>query len=297
MSRLTGQSFGADLMPEFLNDPFLQSSLFPLLLAAGLAGVLRGIGGRTFGRSLAALAPLLAFGLVFVWVIGVPAFPPPASLGKGFWLLAAGGLVAAGFDASRRLVWGGWLLAAGSVAGFVWIAGAQLMTPAGLILLPLAGVAVAIALGKLETAVGGNDLLLPQSVIGLAWAAGVGGVALLGASAALAQAGLSLAAAIGGWLLWNWPRPRDEFALAGRMLLLAPLPLALVLLFFTQAQGIVLPILLLVPLAVRLVLRRLAGRIVPALLGMIVTLVALLPALLTVALAAFLASGAESSGY
>lgn len=292
MGSVPRQSCGGEMMPEFLNDPFLQSSLLPLLLSAMLAG-----GLRLLRQPWASVAPLLAFLLIFVWVIGMPAFPPPASMGKLFWLLVAGAILALGLDAAedaKRI--GSGALALGVLAGLAWMTAAQLNTLLALSLMPLAGLAVWIALGGFSAWLGGNDQPLPSGAVALAWAAAVGGVALVGSSAALAQAGLSLAAAIGGLLVWNWPKARDHAGVAGRVLLLAPLLLATVLIFFTQADAVVLPVLLISPLAARLVLKHLAGRFGPAVTGAALTIATMLPAAIAVGLAALLAANQTPYG-
>lgn len=46
-------------------------------------------------------------------------------------------------------------------------------------------------------------------------ALGLGGVALVSASLALGQLAFALATAVGGFMLWNWPKARDEFGLVG----------------------------------------------------------------------------------
>ena len=49
----------------------------------------------------------------------------------------------------------------------------------------------------------------------LAASLGSSGIALYGTSASIAQFCGALAAALGGFLLWNWPRPRDVFGGGG----------------------------------------------------------------------------------
>lgn len=124
-------------------------------------------------------------------------------------------------------------------------------------------------------------------------AIGVSIVALLGASASIAQLAGTLAAAIGGFLLWNWPWARYPLGAAGVLggggVLLS---LVLTLGLFSEdvsrpALGLLILIFLAPPLAARLPLGRYAV-FGPIVLG----IVAAIPVVLS-ALIAFAAGGGE----
>lgn len=189
---------------SILDDPVVQTAVFPLL--AGLIGVglLRFAGGPSRGRRLAAAGVAVAFLAAYALIVGVPALPPPSSMGRLFWSAVAGvalGVVAdlAGLDRRRgTLLVGVWLTAA-----LAWVAYPVL--PGGLPTVTAAVVLVAGAWFALSrTAAQGNGAATPGVVL-LAAALAVGGVALVGASASVAQLAFALAAATGGLLLWNWP--------------------------------------------------------------------------------------------
>ncbi|MDP6843158.1 MAG: hypothetical protein QGH73_15920 [Rhodospirillales bacterium] len=124
-------------------------------------------------------------------------------------------------------------------------------------------------------------------------AIGVSIVALLGASASIAQLAGTLAAAIGGFLLWNWPWARYPLGAAGVLggggVLLS---LVLTLGLFSEdvsrpALGLLILIFLAPPLAARLPLGRHAV-LGPVVLG----IVAAIPVAIA-ALIAFAAGGGE----
>ncbi|AWK89786.1 hypothetical protein DEW08_25505 (plasmid) [Azospirillum thermophilum] len=283
-------------MPDLLHDPFVQSSILPLLVGLLAVGLLHGL-----ARPLAAAGVAATFLIVFVLVVGLPALPPPSSMGKLFWASAAGLLI--GVAADLAGVTGrtaGIGLAAWLAAALLWIALPALDSiPAlvTLLLLIAAGGWIALAPaaprgeGERGSATGGAAVLL-------ALALAVGGTALIGSSASIAQMALALAAAAGGFLLWNWPVERHGWGAAGRAASGIAVLLAGVLALFTQTQAAVLLLVLPALFADRL-RRRLplpetgAGR---AAATAIVTAAAVLPALAAIG-AAYALSGGEASPY
>lgn len=277
-------------MTELLHDPFIQSSVLPLALSLLAVGVL-----HRLWRPLAAAAVGVVFLAVFALVVGVPALPPPSSMGKLFWAAAAGLLLGAGLDAAGvKGRSGAAVLALWLVAALVWIA-----LPA------LDGLAAAVTLAVLVA--GGAAFLFGTVPAGkggpvggaallLSLALAVGGAALIGSSASIAQMALALAAAAGGFLLWNWPVARHGWEQAGRAALGIAVLLAAVLALFTRADAAVL--LLTLPAL-------LAGRVRPPLPdtpagraagAAAVTVLTLMPALAAIG-AAYLLSGGEPSPY
>jgi hypothetical protein len=138
---------------------------------------------------------------------------------------------------------------------------------------------------------------LPGAVL-LALSLAIGGTALIGSSASLAQIALALAAATGGFLLWDWPVERHVWGVSGQIALGITVLIATVFTFFTSARAEILLLALPALLADRLY-RRLplpqtdAGR---ALGSAATTILALLPALAAIG-AAYVLSGGESSPY
>lgn len=284
-------------MTDLLNDPFVQSSLLPLLLGVAAVGGLWAVGGRN-GRALAPAGIALAFLALFVLVVGLPAFPPPSSMGKLFWSVAAGlalGLAADTLGITGRAASAA--VAAWLVLALGWIAGPALDSAASFV--PLA---VLLAVGAWIAVTGASPSgearpAAPAAVL-LALTLAVGVTALIGSSASLAQLGLGLTAATGGFLLWNWPRERHVWGVSGRVALGLPLLLAAILALYTQVQAatllLALPALLAEPLRRRLPIPD-AG-FGPALRTVAVTVLAVLPALAAIA-AAYLLSGGEASPY
>jgi len=284
-------------MNELLNDPFVQSSALPLALGFALVGAFRVAGGAAVGRRIAVAGIAAAFLAVFALVIGVPALPPPSSMGKLFWSAAAGLVLGLAADAvglrgraasALVAVWLG-----GSLA---WIAAPAIASAAeAATALILLAVGAWVAFGRLPSRAEGPAAL---AAVLLALALAVGGTALIGSSASIAQAALALAAATGGFLLWNWPVERHAWGVSGQAALGIVVLLAAVLAFFTQAQAALLLIALPAVLADHLRRRlplpetgfgRAAGTAA-------MTVIAILPALAAIG-AAYLLTGGEASPY
>lgn len=280
-------------MSDLLHDPFVQSSVLPLLAGLLAVGVL-----HAAARRLAAAGIGIAFLIIHALVVGVPDLPPPSSTGKLFWASAAGVILGAAADATGlRGRAGSALVALWLAASLAWIALPVLDSPtAGLTLLVLIAAGVWIAVTS--AADNGEDGPTAPAAAVLALGLAVGGTALIGSSASVAQMALALAAATGGFLLWNWPVERHAWGVSGQAAAGLAVLLAGVLALFTQAQAPVLLLALPAALAGR-VRRRLpvpvsaAGR---AMVAAAVTAVAVLPALVAVG-AAFLLSDADASPY
>ncbi|WP_448187810.1 hypothetical protein [Azospirillum sp. sgz301742] len=284
---------------DALNDPFLQSSVLPLLAALAAVGLLRLAGGGVAGRRLAAGGIALAFLGVFALVVGIPAFPPPSSMGRLFWCAVTG--VAIGLAGDATGVKG----AKASTLTGVWLLGSLLwmILPAltgaaeALIAVPLLAAGAWVAFGRLPA---GKDGPATSGAVLLALALAVGGTALVGSSASLAQAALALAAATGGFLLWNWPIERHVWGVSGRVGFGILVLLTAALAFFTQARAEVL--LLAVP---AFFADRLRSRLPTpdttfgqALRTAAVTVFAVIPAVAAVGAAYLIsAAGSSASGY
>ncbi|WP_448208067.1 hypothetical protein [Azospirillum sp. sgz302134] len=281
-------------MTDLLHDPFVQSSVLPLLLGVLAVGILHRL---LPGRLLAVAGIGLTFLAVFALVVGVPALPPPSSMGKLFWSAAAGLVLGVAADAAGlKGRAGSTLVAAWLAASLVWIALPALDSlVAGLTLLVLLVVGAWVAFGRLP---GRSEGAAAPAASLLALALAVGGTALIGSSASVAQLALALAAATGGFLLWNWPVERHGWGLSGRVALGLPVLLSGILALFTQTQAavllIALPALLAGGLRSRLPLPDTGvGRAVGT---AAVTVAAILPALAAIG-AAYLLGGAEASPY
>ena len=233
-------------LTALLNHPLVQSAVFPLALGFILTGVIRLIGGPGRGSLLAAAAigsTLLATHLL---IFGPPPLPPRSATEKLFLLTAAG--LAAGFalDLIRdRQIVVRIVIVAGAAAGLWWLAGNRLGSPTldedwlryGLVL--AAGL---VCLLRLESR---SDDGLNPSVMLLVAAIGAGTVTVIGASAAIGQSLFGLAAALGGFMLWNWPVNRFAFNRAA--LLGAGLPFLFLVAqaaFFTRAPAAALALLI-----------------------------------------------------
>jgi len=197
-----------------LTDPELQSSLIPLLLSIFLTGVLRVLGGQKMGGFLACAAVGVGFVLIAILVNGIPAFPPRSSGQKIVFLVGA--LTAAGvvidllnLSKLKRYLISALLLA----AAVTWIALPLLkgFTSAATLSWAVVVILSSVALFRLMQT-SPSTLNAPTMVLCSALA--VGAVAMIGATATITQYSFALAALIGGFLLWNWPKFRFPFGTA-----------------------------------------------------------------------------------
>ena len=244
----------AEMLAGLMNDLVVQTAVLPLVAGLLAPGILRLVGGAEVGGRWAAAGPGLAFLAIFLLIIGWPGFPPNAAVGKLGWGVMAGLVVALLLDLRprthgvRQLAGLGLLLLVGA-----WILSPLVKTLAlgDALRLAVLGIVVALIWPRLAPAAdasrresgrvgsdGSDDSpVLPATLVLMA-ALAVGGVALVGASASLAQLGFALAASIGGLLLWNWPQSRHHYGVAalwagGGTLLL----LIIILVFFTQSRA------------------------------------------------------------
>ena len=285
-------------MTSLLDDFVVQTAVFPLLTGLVAVGLLRFAGGPARGRRVAAAGVAAAFLAAYVVIVGLPALPPPSSMGRLFWSAAAGlaiGVAAdlAGLDRRRgSILVGVWLTAA-----LVWVALPVL--PGGLKTVTAAAVLAAGAWLALSRTASQDRGAATPGVVVLAAALAVGGVALVGASASVAQLSFALAAATGGLLLWNWPVENHGWGAAGQATLGILVLLTATLTFFSSANAVallaVLPAFFADRLRDRLPLPattagRAAGTVALA-------AIAIVPAVAAVGLAVLLSAGTETSGY
>lgn len=284
-------------LSALLNHPMVQSSLFPLSLGFVLTGIIRLIGGPGRGALLAAAAIGGTMLATHVLVFGLPPLAPRSATEKVFMLTAAGLAVGFTLDVLRDHKVATLAIAFfGAAGGLWWLAGNRLGLPQfdedwlryGLVL--IGGL---VCLVRLESRSG--DGLTP-SVMLLIATLGAGGVAIIGASASLAQSLFGLSAALGGFMLWNWPVSRFAFNRAA--LLGAGLP-ALFLVgqaaFFTKAPAVALALLLPIFFADSLSHRLVKGssRSAEAFRPLVLGLLAAVPALAAAGLAFWLSAAGD----
>ncbi|MBV1787485.1 hypothetical protein KQ940_05390 [Marinobacterium sp. D7] len=223
-------------MTSILDNPVIQSAVLPLLLSLGLTGLIRLVLGPAFGIRLAAVAVTLSF-LVCQALIQAPVFPPRSSSQKLPYLVAGAlllGLLIDSLDLRARVQQTA--MAVLAITGIGWLLYGRFdrIDVAGWILLPMLFAAPMLAqqrcLERRDSLDGGILLLLAS--------AGIGAITLIGASASMAQIGFALMAALGGFLLWNWPTRRFPLnATVQLSTLTALLALATQMLFYTKANG------------------------------------------------------------
>jgi hypothetical protein len=269
------------------DHPIIQTVAIPLVVAFVATGLLRLAGGSRRGSTVAGLGVGLGMLAAYGAIFAIPGFPPAGATNKLFYVIAIGAAVGFVVDllsppriAPRSLV------VLGSLAGIVWIAGDRALSepwPAGLV---VAILALVVAAGGWRLA-GRPDKPVEGGAVLLVAAIALALCALLGNTISSAQLGGATAAALGGFLLWNWPGPR--FALGGGVLLPAMALLAAMtaqIALFTRIEPYALLPLALVFVA-DLAARRLSlgtGRMARALQPIVLGLIAALPAAATVAL-------------
>ena len=191
---------------QLVQDPFLNGALLgaalPLCVAFALAWLLRPIPNDRAGG----LAVGLGFLAAYVAILGWPPFPPVASTQKLAYAVVGGlalGVVLDLAPAGARTAALGWPTLILAWFGWRSFGDQNLEDLPELVILWLAGLFVfdRLAAHRAEGMVAPTMLLF----------AGVGAsaIGLIGATAVLSQFAAAIAAAVAGFLLWNWPRRRD----------------------------------------------------------------------------------------
>lgn len=197
------------------HHPVVQSVAVPLAIALALTGGI-GVGlGRDRGGAIAAAAAGLALLTATVLIGGAPPWPPASGLHKLPYLLALGLATGVALDlggAGRRGAFGA--AVALMLLALAWLAWPQLgrLGDRAWAVLGIAAVTGAATLGSLATTER-NSANAPATlmVAGL----GLAAVAFNAGSLKLFQLAVALTAAVGGYALWNWPKPRHAFGAAG----------------------------------------------------------------------------------
>lgn len=277
-----------------IQHPIVQSVLIPIAIAGALTGVIRFTFGETHGKALAAAAPGIALLAAWLLVLGLPPWPPRSALEKLPMLLGLPLVIGFVMDTAPpnpagKLATGVALL----LVSYAWFASPQLARFTATDAMLLAGAAFVACV-----IMSGISLAEPASVnvptMLVVAGLGLAAVAFNAGSLKLFQLSLALAAAVGGYAIWNWPKPRYAFGAAGvlgpglSLLLLAMLtllltkvrPLALLLLALVFGVGFIVR---------RIPMGRLDRRVVEPLL---ITLLAAIPAVA----AALLAQPAAPAG-
>jgi len=279
------------LLQALLDDPFVMSAVLAALLPLALSAIFTGGLGAISMRA-AGCAIVIAFVIAHLAIFGMPPLPPRSSLQKIAYAAVLGlalgiALEMLGSRAPVKCIARAW-----PAVIVIWLGWQQLISlePLALLRLALVYCAGAFVLDRLLVW-RDSDIVVPSMLL----VAGLGacGVAFLGAAASLSQLAAALAAATGGFLLWNWPTRRHALSVAavfgaGSALFATAAATAL----FTRANDTALAMLVLV-FAAGYLRDKLPLPQGPALRGLAFGAVALLPALAAVALAFFLSSPAD----
>jgi hypothetical protein len=208
-------------MEFFLDDPLGQAVATPFVVGAVLTLIVRAAFGPAWGGKLAVAGGAAGFIVGFAVLQGVPTFPPPASVGKIFYLALFGGALGLAVDllgATRKA--GHALAFLLPAAALLWIAERRLGGTlsaglvANLVVLFLASILVywrVAATARGADAPENRSAGLFPAILVLVAAAGLALLAVMGASAALSAMSVALAAAAGGHLAVS-----GLFHLAGR---------------------------------------------------------------------------------
>jgi len=197
-----------------LHDPIVQTAALPFVVSLVVALLIRLIGGAGRSPALAAAGMVFGFAAAYGAILGAPSLEPRGATQKIIYIAIGGLAVGLLADLWRVPRWMHWLalLLWPSVA-LAWLAEnllAQATRDTWLLLAPI-WISICVVLARLRVAARRD---IDCGAFLLVFCLGLGFVALLGRSAVLAQFCLALAAAIGGFLVLNWPKPRFVFGSA-----------------------------------------------------------------------------------
>lgn len=201
------------LFENLLGNPVGQMAIVPFAVAIVLTLILLLVGGA--GRRLAALAIGAGFFVAYYLIHnGVPAFPPPATGQKVFYVAAASLALGLVLDLAGLTRAGGHLFAFVLPAGALyWLRQNQIAAgPGGALMATLAALFLvsvvvywrqAAAARGSDTPAASSAALFPAIQV-LAVSIGAGGLGILDVPASLGMLGFALAAATGGYILVSY---------------------------------------------------------------------------------------------
>ena len=200
---------------NLLGDPVGQMAIVPFAVASALTLIVRLAGGAGLGHRLAALG--IGAGVIVAYYLihnGIPAFPPPATNQKVFYVMAAGLALGLIIDIAGLTRAGGHLIAFVLPAGALyWLRQNQIAAgPSGALVATLAAlfpISVVVYWRQAASARGSDapeasSAALFPAIQVLAVAIGFGGLGILDVPASLGMLGFALAAATGGYLLVSY---------------------------------------------------------------------------------------------
>jgi len=196
-----------------IGHPAVHSGILPFTCAFLMTVVLRLSGRSGWGTRVASGAVGVALLASSVLILGSPAWPAHTGMQKFFYLAAGGLLLGVLLDlwqtSLRMTIVSGliWMTVV-----FVWLAWPQLGGHKSLWLLAticIAGLTIVLRVTNRP----GHDTSAP--VMFLIAALSLGGMAFIAGSLSIAELSFAVAAAFGGFMLLNWPRPRYPFGAAG----------------------------------------------------------------------------------
>lgn len=206
----------AKQMEELPSQALLMGVALPLAAAMVLTGAIRFALGRTVGANLAAAAIGGTFLITYAALNGWPEFPPRSGSQILPYVVLFGLVLGTVIDLLRLPMLTRGLVYVWPAVIVGWIGWRQLNTLDVVPLLTLA----ALWLGGVIAMLGLDRPPGPATaapVMLLAASVGAAVIAFVGAAASQAQFLGVLAAAIGGFLLWNWPVARFAFGSAAVM--------------------------------------------------------------------------------
>ena len=196
------------------SNPLLQSAIVPFL-AVLLLLVSSSFLLREKAESLVGVGITVGFALAYILTLGMPAFPPLTSDQKVLYLAGLVGVLGCFARHPHRFGWRYFLLFLAIAGALPLFLGWQILRNwdvVGIFSIGILWITGCLVLVRLFI----DSHYHLRAPIALLSAALTGsGVAILGSSVSTGQLYVALSAAIGGYCLWNWPRPRRHFGLTG----------------------------------------------------------------------------------
>lgn len=203
-------------MEEIILQTLIRGVGLPLAAAIAITGILRFALGADVGRAVAGGAIAIAFLASFAAVQSWPDFPPRSSGQKLPYIVLFGVVTGLALDALRAETFRAAAVVVWPAVIVGWIGWRQLtgLGAADLATLAVVFAAGVIILHRLHAHREGPPF---AAVTILAASVGTAAIAFMGGAASIALVLGILAAATGGFLLWNWPKPRMPFGAAALM--------------------------------------------------------------------------------